>query len=209
MENANSWLERLAAGDVAAAEQLWTHFFGRLHAYADARLRSLPHHVGEPDDVALSVFKSICRMIEKQTIPSVRDPEHLWPLLAVIAARKVARLVRRARPNQLGQQIRESDIGSLGVEPEEVSMLNQVIDREPSPELIVELRDLWAELLKRLSAADRFDPKYRDIADLWLEGRTVPEIADLTGVPQRTVARKLAMIRRLLQELAGEIPTNS
>ena len=136
MQDNNSWLGRLAAGDVSAAEQLWQHFFVRLHAYAETRLRNLPPGLGDPDDVAMSVFKSVCRMVEKRALPSVRDPEHLWPLLAVIAARKVARLVRRARPGRLGRQIRESDLGRFDVDAEDVVMLDRAIGREPSAEFV-------------------------------------------------------------------------
>jgi DNA-directed RNA polymerase specialized sigma24 family protein len=209
MQQGDSWLERLATGDVSAAEQLWQQFFGRLQAYAAARLRRLPPGLGDAEDVALSVFRSVCRMAEKQTIPSVRDPEHLWPLLATIAARKVARLVRKARPNQTGRQTCEIDLGAVGVDPDEVSILSNAIGREPSPELCGAIRDLWAELLGRLNTPHRIERKEPLIAELWLEGRTIREITQATGVPSRTVSRKLAMIRRLVQELGGELPEAS
>lgn len=206
MQDSNSWLERLAAGDISAAETLWQHFFARLHAYAEKRLRVLPPGLGEADDVAMSVFKSICRMIQRRTLPSVRDPEHLWPFLAVIAARKVARLVRRARPGRQGQQLRETDLARLYVDESEVPVLDKVIGREPSAEFVVAMRDLWAELLDRLDASGGEGGRLRTIAELWLQGQTVAQIADAAGMPERTTARKLQMIRRLVRELSGEPP---
>lgn len=205
MQDSSSWLGRLAAGDMNAAEDLWRHFFTRLHAYAETRLRGLPPGLGEADDVAMSVFKSVCRMIQRRTLPSVRDPEHLWPFLAVIAARKVARLVRRARPNRQGRQIRESDLGPLDVADDEVPLLDKTIGREPSPELVAAMRDLWAELFHRLEAgADGV--QLRAIAELWLQGQTVPQIAAALEMSERTIARKLQKIRRLARELGGEGP---
>lgn len=205
MQDSSSWLGRLAAGDMNAAEDLWRHFFTRLHAYAETRLLGLPPGLGEADDVAMSVFKSVCRMIQSRTLPSVRDPEHLWPFLAVIAARKVARLVRRARPNRQGRQIRESDLGPLDVADDEVPLLDKTIGREPSPELVAAMRDLWAELFHRLEAgADAV--QLRAIAELWLQGQTVPQIAAVVEMSERTIARKLQKIRRLARELGGEGP---
>lgn len=206
MQDSNSWLARLAAGDTNAAENLWQHFFARLHAYAETRLRGLPPGLGEADDVAMSVFKSICRMVQRRTLPSVRDPEYLWPFLAVIAARKVSRLVRRARPGRQGRQIRETDLGWLGFDEEEVPVLDKVIGREPSAEFVVAMRDLWAELLDRLDAGGPEGEKLRTIAELWLQGQTVAQMAAAADMPERTTARKLQMIRRLVRDLSGEPP---
>lgn len=203
METSDSWLVRLAAGDVAAAESLWQHFFTRLQAYAEVCLRKFPPGLGEADDIALSVFKSLCRMASRRAIPSVRDPEQLWPLLAVIAARKVKRLVRRSRIGKPGQEIRETDLAGLGVDRDEAMMLGQVIGREPSPELMAAMREEWTELMSRL------DAKERSIAQLWLENTTVPAISAATDIPERTVARKLAKIRRLIREMGGDEPGSS
>ena len=202
-ETTDSWLLRLAEGDIKAAESLWQHFFTRLQTYAEVCLRRMPPGAGEAEDVTLSVFKSLCRMIGIRKIPSVRDPEQLWPLLAVIAARKVNRLVRRARAGRPGQVIRETDLTALGVDHNEALELGQVIGREPSPELIAAMREEWTELMKRL------DAKEQSIALLWLENATVPAICDATGISERTVARKLAKIRRLIRELGGEDPASS
>lgn len=132
-----SWLERLAAGDMSAAESLWRHFFTRLQAYAAKRLRQLPPGSADADDIAASVFKGLCRMVDRDSVPAVTDAEHLWPLLATIAARKVAKQVRRVRPGQARQQIRESDLASLGVDPDDVLVLGRALGRKPSPELAV------------------------------------------------------------------------
>lgn len=207
MQDSSSWIDRLAAGDIRAAEELWQHFFLRLHRYAEVRLKQYPPGIGDADDVAMSVFKSVCRMIERRALPSVRDPEALWPYLAVIAARKVARLVRRARPGQAGRQIRETDLARLGVDADEVVILNKVMGREPSGEVIVALRDLWEALLGRLDAEG--ETVARTIAVLWLQGKTVAEMAEAAEVSQRTTARKLVLIRRWIRELSGESPEQS
>ena len=134
-------------------------------------------------------------MADLQKVPLVNDPEELWPLLAVIAARKVKRLLRRSRIGLPGQELRETDLASVDVDREEAVVLGNVIGREPSPELVAAMNEGWTELMSQL------EPKEQSIAQLWLEANTVPAISEATGIPERTVARKLAKIRRLIREM--------
>jgi hypothetical protein len=199
----DSWLGRLAAGEVSAAETLWQHFCTRLSRYAEVCLRKASPNLVEADDVTLSVFKSLCRMTGERKIPSVRDPEQLWPLLAVIAARKVQRLARRHRIGRAGKQIVESDLVALDVDPGEVPLLGQVLGREPPSELIATMREEWSELMRRLEGQEP------EIARLWLEDATVEHIAEQTGVSRRTVARKLEKIRRIIRDMGREFPDSA
>jgi RNA polymerase sigma factor (sigma-70 family) len=203
METSDNWLQRLADGDATAAQVLWEYFYARLLSYAEKCLQTLPPYVTESDDIVASVFKSLCRMAQQGAIPSVQDPEQLWPLLAVIAARKVKRRVRRARIGQPGREIKEADLARLGVDREEVGVLGELMGREPSPELMATMRDQLNELMQRLDANERI------IAQLWLENSTIPAISSATAISQRTVARKLVKIRRQIRELDGENSADS
>ena len=200
-EASDSWLQRLAAGEMAAAESLWRQFFTRLQSYAAVCLRDGAARTADPDDIVLSVFRSLCRMIDRQAIPSLSDPEQLWPLLAVIAARKVKRLARKvkrlarkSRRGSPGEIILETDLRAFDVMEGEVSVLGNALGSEPSPELAAALRDELEALMSRI------EPAERAIAQQWLEGRTVSDVSAAVNVPERTVARKLAKIRRLLRE---------
>lgn len=195
-----SWLLRLASGDVAAAERLWQHFFSRLQEYAKVALSRLPPHAGDELDISASVFKSLCRMIERRVFPKVSDPEELWPLIAVIAARKVARVARRSRVGKPGRILREGDLVHRAVGADELVVLSQALSREPSPELTAAMIDSWATLASRLDLTER------KIADLLRDGASIEEMSTETGVALRTVARKLAKIRRLARELLGREP---
>jgi DNA-directed RNA polymerase specialized sigma24 family protein len=64
--------------------------------------------------------------------------------------------------------------------------------------LVAAMRDELTEVMKRLDATEQ------SITLLWLDGTTVSAISNVTGVPERTVARKLAKIRRILRDLGGE-----
>lgn len=193
-EASDSWLQRLAAGDMSAAESLWRQFFTRLQNYAAVCLRDGAARTAAPDDIVLSVFRSLCRMIDRQAIPSLSDPEQLWPLLAVIAARKVKRLARKSRRGRPGEIILETDLRAFDVMEGEVSVLGNALGSEPSPELAAALRDELEVLMSRIESTEQA------IAARWLEGRTIPDISTAIDVPERTVARKLAKIRRLLRE---------
>lgn len=195
---AENWLERLVAGDMSAAEQLWQHFFTRLQSYAASRVRQLPLGVADADDVAASVFRSLCCMVDRRTIPAVAEAEQLWPLLAVIAARKIAKVVRRARPGQQGQQFREADLSPLGVCLEDVQILGQAIGREPSPELAAVIGDVWESLYQRLNGVEKAIVAYRR------DDRTMSEISQSTGLSERSISRKLVKIQRILRDLGCE-----
>jgi RNA polymerase sigma factor (sigma-70 family) len=101
----------------------------------------------------------------------------LWRLLALLTVRKAIDLQRRQRPE------------------EAVGGLEQLLDREPSPELAAELADEYRRLLDRLG-----DPQLQAIA-LWkVEGYSNEEIAGRLGCVVRSVERKLQRIRMLWGE---------
>src|SRR5262249_11787280 len=75
------WLDRLQAGDHAAAQPLWEVYFQRLVALARARLQGVPRQAADAEDVALSAFDSFCRGVAAGRFPQLADRADLWRLL--------------------------------------------------------------------------------------------------------------------------------
>ena len=50
------WIDRLKAGDHAAAQPLWERYFARLVGLARQRLEGQPRRAADEEDVALSAF---------------------------------------------------------------------------------------------------------------------------------------------------------
>jgi DNA-directed RNA polymerase specialized sigma24 family protein len=70
-----------------------------------------------------------------------------------------------------------------------------VIDREPTPEFAAEVAEQCRALLARLG-----DPTLEAVAVKRMEGYSVEEIAAELGCAERSVKRKLALIRDIWSE---------
>ena len=178
------WITELKEGDHAAAQQeLWNRYFARLLALARAKLRSLPRCVEDEEDVALSALDSFFRRARSGRFPELRDRTQLWPLLVKITASKsVNQLKRHRAKKRLGPMAESED-------------LEQIIGREPTPELAAEVAEQCDKLLCALDS-----DSLRSVARMKLEGYTNAEIAGKLDVTERTVGRKLRHIRRLWSE---------
>src|SRR5262245_58283243 len=181
------WINLLVAGQSAAAQPLWERYFQRLVGLARARLQGAPRRAADEEDVALSAFDSFCRNAEQGKFPRLQDRDDLWQLLVVLGARKAVDLARHegrqkrggARPAEEG-----SDDGLAGLAAD-----------EPTPEFAAQFAEGCARLLDRLG-----DSGLRQVA-LWkLEGFTNEEIAARLGCVERTVERKLRVIRGLWEQ---------
>jgi DNA-directed RNA polymerase specialized sigma24 family protein len=67
------------------------------------------------------------------------------------------------------------------------------VGSEPTPEFAAMVAEEYRRLLERLD-----DDVLRKVAVLRMEGHTNDEIAEKLGCARRTVARQLALIRRIL-----------
>ena len=177
------WVAQVKDGQHGAVQRLLEVYFQRLVQLARARLQGVPGMAAHDEDVALSAFKSLCLGAERGRFPQLQDRDDLWRLLAVITIRKAIDLQRRRRPEEV------VDAGQL----------EQLLSREPQPELAAEVSEEYRRLLDRLG-----DPQLQAIA-LWkVEGYTNEEIARRLGCVVRSVERKLHRIRILWSEEGPE-----
>jgi DNA-directed RNA polymerase specialized sigma24 family protein len=187
------WIDRLRAGDRAAAQPLWERYFGELVRLTRRRLRGQARRVADEEDVVLSAFDTFCRRAAEGRFPRLEDRDGLWRLLLVITAHKAAHLVRDQRRLKRGGEPRP-DSPLPGLEPD----LGEVLAREPTPEFAAQAAEECRRLLDRLG-----DDELGAVA-LWkMEGHTTEEIADRLGYVPRTVERKLRLIRTLWAEEVG------
>ena len=188
------WLENLKEGDEAAAQFLGQRYFQRLAGLARQRLGEGHRRVQDEDDIALSVFKSLCERAGRGDLGGLDGRDELWRLLATITLRKVAAQVRDAtRQKRGGGRVRGDSVWGEG------EGLDQIAGTEPTPEFLHQLADEHQRLLAALG-----DDTLRRIA-LWkMDGWTGDEIAGELGITRRSVERKLERIRELWKgELAS------
>src|SRR5258705_3693335 len=83
------WIKSLKEGDEAAAHSLWQRYFQRLAGLARQRLGPGQRRVQDEDDIAVSVFKSLCERAEQGDLAGLEGRDEHWRLLATIILRKV------------------------------------------------------------------------------------------------------------------------
>ncbi len=190
------WIADLKQGDLGAANGLWERYFTRMVDLARTRLRSSRGRDAGSDeeDAALSAFDSLCAGLARGRFPQLGDREDLWRLLVVITTRKVmAQTRRQLREKRGGGSVRPvADLADPGPDNED-DILAWAVGSEPTPEFAAMVAEEYRRLLDRLD-----DDVLRKVAVLRMEGHTSDEIAEKLGCARRTVARQLALIRRIL-----------
>ena len=172
-----------------AAQQLWETYYRRLVGLARAKLEGRSRLVSDEEDVALSAIKSFCRGIERGRFPDVADHSDLWNLLVTITLHKVLRLVRDEGRNKRGGNRRRV---TSELDDGDVDYLQQLVAAEPTPEIAAQLAEEAKRLLGKLP-----NQELVELALLKMEGYTNPEIAERWQRAERTVERKLNLIRQL------------
>jgi DNA-directed RNA polymerase specialized sigma24 family protein len=194
MENPDditAWVARLKAGDPAAAQPLWEAYFHRLVSVARQRLLGYLRAPADEESVALSAFDSFCRAAKESRFPRLEDRDDVWQLLVLLTARKAAHLRRReGRKKRGGGTVQHlSALPDGGAEPAKTS------SPEPTPEFAAYFAE---EVRNRLDELRNDD--LRAVALAKLDGYTNAENAARLGVVERTVERRLRIIRQLWSE---------
>jgi RNA polymerase sigma factor (sigma-70 family) len=185
------WLNRLASEDDSVAErELFDRYFGKLVEFARQKLRAASRAVEDEEDLAISAMNSFFRRAAGGQFPKLSSRRDLWTILMTIVARKtVNRLKKDQALKRGGPRIGRGSFGHDG--DGRCSVVMELMDSEPAPEMLAELNE---ELHRRLTRLD--GEQLREVALLRLQGFTNPEIAERLGVAERTVRRKVYRIRR-------------
>ena len=182
-------VERLRAGDEAAARQVFQRFVGRLIGLARGRLEKVLAGKEDPEDVLQSVFLSFFVRARDGQV-TADDWDDVWSLLAVITLRKCGNRIAyyRAGRRDVGQEVRlrHAEDSSGGWE---------ALVRDPTPSEVAVLTETLEALLRDL------DERAREMVMLYLQGYTMQEISTRVGWAQRTVRRTIELVRKRLQRM--------
>ncbi len=191
-EQVSQWLSRLQRGDQRAVEVIWGEYYEKIVRLARRRLGELPRRVVDEEDVALSAMNSLFRGAEAGRFPRLEDRDDLWKLLVTITARKAIKQQRRYYADKRGGGLvqGESVLDRRGDDSERRGGIDQVLGREPTPELAQMISETCRTMLDDLG-----DETLEQIALLKLEGYANTEIAEQLKCSRRTVERKLERIK--------------
>ncbi len=187
----SEWLVGLQAGDDSAVSQLWKRYAGELVNLARQNLGNEPKVIADEEDVAQSVFRSICRGAAAGRFADLKSRDELWWLLLAITKQKAVNHIRRERAKKRGAgRVQAESQMSAAAEGSGMFRLDDLAGQQPTPEFIVALDEQCNRLLNLLP-----DEQLRQIAIFRVEGYTVAEIAGKLKISTRAVERKLQLIR--------------
>lgn len=179
----------MKAGDREAARKLWERYADRLIGLARQRLAGRGKAASDEEDIAQSVFFSICRGAAAGRFKDITSRDELWWLLLAVTRQKIVSRHRRetAQKRNKGRVKTETELAQ-----QQPFTLDSLVGSLPTAESIFHLQEEYEELLARLS-----DQRLQQVAVLRVEGYTVAEIADKLEVGTRGIERKLQLIRSI------------
>ena len=190
------WINEIKDGNRDAAQGLWERYFARLVRLARFKMSADNRRVSDEEDIAISVFEAFCRAAENGRFPDLSDRDGLWRLLVKMTARKA--IDERRKQNRLrrgGGEVRGESVFSTNPTTDEQNALAQVIGDEPTPEFVAMMTEQLGRIFGLLT-----DPKLKELAMGKLEGYTNEELAQQQNCSERTIARRLKLIRLKCKE---------
>lgn len=190
-QSVSHWIAHLKDGNAIAAQQLWDRYAARLVEYAQRRMKDSPKRVADEEDIAASVFQTLCRGAAAGRFQNVKNRDDLWWMLLAITKQKVVDHVRRetAQKRGGGKVLIESCFAG-NADDSHGFVLDHLVSDTPTPEFLASLEEQHDRLLGLLR-----DDRLRQIAVFRIEGFTVPEIALDLQLSTRSIERKLKLIR--------------
>jgi DNA-directed RNA polymerase specialized sigma24 family protein len=182
------WIKQLQEGDRAGAQRLWEIYIRQLVQLAHKKLRGLPPHLADPEDVALSAFRNFCLAAEQNRFPRLEDRHDLWQVLVMLTRNKAGDLRDYYRCGKRDHRLAQNE---SEMSPAEAGAFKELIaSGEPDPHEAAAVADQCRRLLRLLP-----EDSLRRIALLKLEGYSNSEIAVQLQCAPATVERRLARIR--------------
>ena len=178
-----------------AAQLIWTRYFPDLLELARKNLNRRIRPRVDEEDVLQSMYKSFC-LRQQRGEYDLAGRDAIWDLLVTITLNKV-RNVARDQGRKKRDPAREQAIPGDDEMESQRWALEQMEAAGPSPAEAAVLNEALEHRLEALA-----DPELRQVA-LWrLESYTDREIADKLGCVERTVERKVKLIKRKWKSLA-------
>ena len=183
------WIKRIQAGETNIPAIVLHDVFRRLALYASRHFyRYFPAY--DAEDAAQSALRSFCIGLRNRKFDDLKNSDEVWKTLITITKRKIIDRVHYETRQKRGSgyifnesTLTEND--RLEFEHREGS--------EVPPDLIVDIADEIDFKLGQLS------DQLKKIA-LWrIEGYSNSEIAQFHNCTERTIERKLALIRKIWQ----------
>jgi RNA polymerase sigma factor (sigma-70 family) len=187
-------LLRIGSTDASdeALRQIWERYLPRLLTLARRQLDRRIRVLHDEEDVVQSMGRSFFRRLRRGDF-DVADRDSLWALLVTITLNKARNAADRhfaaKRDIRRIQPLPPPDESGSDA-PHEAFALKEA---DPTPAEALALNEALEQWLRNLP-----EPELRQVALMKLEGYTNREIAEARQYGERTVERKLNLIRKRL-----------
>jgi RNA polymerase sigma factor (sigma-70 family) len=199
-DSVTAWIGNLKDGQDEATQKIWERYFQQLVRVASRQLGSAPRRIADEEDVAISVFDSLCKGAAAGRFDQLRDRDDLWRLLTAISGMKAVDQIRRQTAQKRGgENVRGESIIAGGVGAGQMAGFDQFVHGEPTPEFLAVMDEQQQAMFRALP-----DASQRDVARLRFEGYSNEEIAESLDMSLRSVERKLKVIREIWTSLIEE-----
>jgi RNA polymerase sigma factor (sigma-70 family) len=187
----SQWIAQAKAGDELALAKLHQRYWPALVGLARQRLHGSPIPSDE-DDIAQQAFLGFYEALKSQRVPKLVNRHQFLALLSHIVSCKACNQVTHERTARKG--------GGRVQQGSAVMRLAEDSRNSPLEEAI--LNDCYRKYVGNIP-----DSLLR-FAELFLQGYTRQEIAEQMGCADRTVDRKLALVRAHWQSIAEQCLTH-
>ncbi|MDA7980280.1 MAG: ECF-type sigma factor [Pirellulales bacterium] len=196
-ESVSLLIEELKQGNQPAAQEIWTRYLSRLATAARKYLGASSRRVVDEDDVANEAFAAFLRGVDEGRFSDLNDRADLWQILVSLVERKAHSQTRFLLAGKRGNgQIRGDSVFYNAAEGSQENGFASIPDPAPTGDFVAMFCDQFRNLL------DQFDEeRIKQVMFAKLENHTNKEIAELIGVSQATVERKLALIRNAWERM--------
>lgn len=185
-------MERLKAGENAAAAEVFERFAGRLVGLARRSLDGRLAQKVDPEDVVQSAYKSFF-LGQRDKDWEFGGWDGLWGMLTLITVRKCAQRAEFYRAEK--RDVRRELPPAADDAPDD----SFALDREPRPEEAAALVETVEGLFRATDDADE-----RAVLELSLQGYSAAEVSDKLGRAERSVRRLRERVRKRLERLREE-----
>lgn len=201
VDSVSEHLRKFKAGDREASNELIQRYWDRVLQAASARLRDAGMRVVDGEDVAVSVFASLCRRADENKFADsdLEDREDLWNLLLRLIRNKSIDAFRRERAKKRGAGTVRGESAFMNVNHDERLGIGEVEEIVAGPVERAAIAEQQAMLMEALNS-----DIVREVVMLRLEGHETPEIASRVGLSDRSVRRKIALARQAWRGLDNQ-----
>ena len=186
----SQWIHQAKSGDDKALEELHSRYWPKLVELAVRKMRGIQLRDRDAEDIAQVSFVAVYRAIRAKQTPNLENRHQLLAFLTHVIACKTVNEIKHANAQKRG-----------GGAVSELSAFESLVEKSDplhSPTENAILSECYDQFVKSL-------PKQLlAIAELHLAGYTNREIAEQNSCVERTVERKLVLIRQHWNTIAKQ-----